>query len=41
MSISPHAGLFVLLALEGGDPDAAQTEEKVLGPREIESDERF
>ena len=29
------------LALEGGDPDAAATEEKVTGPFEIESDERF
>ena len=29
------------LALEGGDPDASATEEKVLGPMEIESDERF
>jgi twitching motility protein PilT len=29
------------LALEGGDPDAVATEEKVLGPMEIESDERF
>ena len=29
------------LALEGGDPDAVATEEKVMGPMEIESDERF
>ena len=29
------------LALEGGDPDASATTEKVTGPMEIESDERF
>ena len=29
------------LALEGGDPDAAAAVEKVMGPMEIESDERF
>jgi twitching motility protein PilT len=29
------------LALEGGDPDAAVAEEKVTGPMELESDERF
>jgi len=29
------------LALEGGDPDASETVEKVLGPMELESDERF
>jgi twitching motility protein PilT len=29
------------LSLEGGDPDASATEEKVLGPMEIEADERF
>jgi twitching motility protein PilT len=29
------------LALEGGDPDASVTTEKVLGPMELESDERF
>jgi twitching motility protein PilT len=29
------------LALEGGDPDAAAEEEKVTGPMELESDERF
>jgi twitching motility protein PilT len=29
------------LALEGGDPDASVTTEKVMGPMELESDERF
>jgi twitching motility protein PilT len=29
------------LALEGNDPDAAESVEKVVGPMEIESDERF
>jgi twitching motility protein PilT len=29
------------LALEGGDPDASATVEKVAGPMELESDERF
>lgn len=29
------------LALEGVDPDASETQEKVLGPMELESDERF
>jgi len=29
------------LALEGGDPDSSATTEKVLGPMELESDERF
>jgi twitching motility protein PilT len=29
------------LALEGNDPDAVATEEKVIGPMELESDERF
>ena len=29
------------LALEGADPDAASGEERVMGPFEIESDERF
>jgi Tfp pilus assembly ATPase PilU len=29
------------LALEGGDPDVSATMEKVVGPMEIESDERF
>ncbi|MCZ6569610.1 MAG: PilT/PilU family type 4a pilus ATPase [Deltaproteobacteria bacterium] len=29
------------LALEGGDPDAAVADEKVVGPMELESDERF
>ena len=29
------------LALEGGDPDAAATLERIIGPMEIESDERF
>jgi len=29
------------LSLEGGDPDAGETEEKILGPMEIEADERF
>ncbi|MGH0030400.1 MAG: type IV pilus twitching motility protein PilT, partial [Myxococcota bacterium] len=29
------------LALEGGDPDASAAVEKVIGPMEIESDERF
>jgi twitching motility protein PilT len=29
------------LALEGGDPDSSATVEKVVGPMEIESDERF
>ncbi len=29
------------LALEGGDPDAAVEEEKVVEPMELESDERF
>jgi twitching motility protein PilT len=29
------------LALEGGDPDASATVEKVVGPMELESDERF
>jgi twitching motility protein PilT len=29
------------LSLEGGDPDAAVSEEKVVGPMELESDERF
>ena len=29
------------LSLEGGDPEAGATEEKILGPMEIEADERF
>jgi twitching motility protein PilT len=29
------------LALEGGDPDESVTTEKVMGPMELESDERF
>jgi hypothetical protein len=29
------------LALEGGDPDSSTPEEKILGPMELESDERF
>ena len=29
------------LALEGVDPDASETKEEVLGPMELESDERF
>jgi twitching motility protein PilT len=29
------------LSLEGDDPDAGETEEKILGPMEIEADERF
>jgi twitching motility protein PilT len=38
---SNPADLKTKLALEGGDPDEAVDEEKVLGPFEIESDTRF
>jgi Tfp pilus assembly ATPase PilU len=29
------------LALEGADPEAADDEERTMGPMELESDERF
>jgi twitching motility protein PilT len=38
---SNPADLRTKLALEGGDPDEASDEEKVMGPFEIESDTRF
>ena len=38
---SNPADLRTKLALEGGDPETAMDEAKVLGPFEIEPDERF
>jgi twitching motility protein PilT len=38
---SNQADFKTKLALEGGDPEAVEAGERVMGPFEIESDERF